>query len=83
MKRIKLDEESDAELHADADSTWISVGDNFSVYIKRVRGSDINESGINVDIYVRGHEDCNALTSCYAFDSDAEEFKEEEDLEVD
>lgn len=83
MKKIRLDEESDAELKSDADSTWISVGDNFSVYIKRVRGSEINESGVSVDIYVRKYEDCNSLTSCYAFDSDAEEFKEEEDLEVD
>lgn len=83
MKRIKLDEESDAELQSDADSTWITVGDNFSVYIKRVRGGDINESGVSVDIYVRNFEDCNSIASCYAFDSDAEEFKEEEDLEVD
>ena len=76
LKRIRLDEETDAEMAITADSTWIGVKD-FSVYIKKT------EEGVVVDIYARGYEDCNSLSSCYALDEDVEELKEEEDLEVD
>lgn len=75
-KRIRLDEETDAEMSITADSTWISVKD-FSVYIKKT------DTGVAVDIYARGYEDCNPLSECYALDEDVEEMKEEQDLEVD
>jgi hypothetical protein len=75
-KRVRLDEETDAELSSAVDSTWVGVKD-FSVYIKKTDG------GIAVGIYARGYEDCNALAECYALDSDVEEMQEEEDLEVD
>lgn len=60
----------------DAESTWIGVKD-FSIYIKKT------DEGVVVDVYARGYEDCEALTSTYAFDADAEELREEKDLEVD
>jgi hypothetical protein len=75
-KRIRLHEETDAEMASDADSTWVGV-DDFSVYIKRT------DEGVVVDIYARGLEDCNSLSSCYALHEDVEELKEEQDLEVD
>lgn len=82
QRNPKLDEESDAVMAPEAETTWITVGD-FSVYIKRIKATDIREGGIQVDIYAREFEDCGALGSCHAFDSDAEEMREEEDLEVD
>lgn len=75
-KRTTLDEETDAEMSVAAESTWIGVND-FSVYIKKT------EEGVVVDIYARGYEDCNSLSSCYALNEDVEELKEEQDLEVD
>jgi hypothetical protein len=72
----RLDEESDAVLRKSAASTWITV-DDFSIYIKRT------PDGVAVDIYARDFEDCNALSGCYALHEDAEEMREEEDLEVD
>ena len=75
-KRVRLHEETDAEMASDADSTWISVKD-FSIYIKKT------DEGVVVDIYARGYEDCNSIASTYAFDTEAEEVREEEDLEVD
>lgn len=80
--RTKLDEETDAVMGSKAESTWITV-DDFSIYIKRIKATDISEGGVRVDIYAREFEDCDALDSCHAFDSDAEEMREEEDLEVD
>lgn len=74
--RPKLDEETDAVLGSKAESTWITV-DNFSIYIKRT------DEGVEVDIYAREYEDCNALASCCALHEDVEEMREEEDLEVD
>ena len=65
-KSPKLTEESDAELAADAESTWVGVGKYFSVYIKKT------PEGVVVDIFARNAEDCNALASCYAFTADAE-----------
>lgn len=76
MKRIRLHEETDAELSGDAESTWVGVKD-FSIYIKKT------DEGVVVDIYARGYEDCEALASTYAFDAEAEEMREEQDLEVD
>lgn len=75
-KRVRLDEETDAEMSSAAESTWVGV-DDFSVYIKKT------DEGIVVDIYARGLEDCNSLSSCYAYHEDVEELKEEQDLEVD
>lgn len=75
-KRIILDEETDAKISKAADSTWITVKD-FSVYIKKT------DEGVVVDIYALGYEDCESLTSTYAYDSEAEEMREEQDLEVD
>lgn len=75
-KRTRLDEETDAEMATNAESTWIGVKD-FSVYIKKT------DEGVAVDIYARGYEDCNPLSECYALDEDVEEMKEEQDLEVD
>lgn len=75
-KRVILDEETDAKISKAADSTWITVKD-FSVYIKKT------DEGVVVDIYALGYEDCEALTSTYAYDSEAEEMREEQDLEVD
>jgi hypothetical protein len=67
-----LDEETDAEMAPGAESTWVGVGDDFSVYIKRTA------DGVVVDIYARGAEDCDALASCYAFTADAKFVYEEE-----
>lgn len=75
-KRIRLHEETDAEMASDAESTWIGVKD-FSVYIVKT------DEGVVVDIYARGYEDCESLASTYAFDAEAEEMREEKDLEVD
>ena len=79
-KRVRLNEETDAEMASNADSTWVGVKD-FSIYIKKT------DEGVVVDIYARGYEDCDSLASTYAFDSEAdemrEEVEEEEDLEVD
>ncbi len=77
MKRVRLNEETDAEMSSAAESTWVGVGRDFSVYIKKT------DEGVAVDIYARGFEDCNALSSCYATHDDVEEFREEQDLEVD
>jgi hypothetical protein len=74
---VRLDEETDAEMSSAAESTWIGVGEDFSVYIKKTT------EGVCVDIYARGLEDCNALSECYATHDDVEEFREEKDLEVD
>lgn len=74
--RTRLNEETDAEMASDAESTWIGV-DDFSVYIKKT------DDGVVVDIYARGLEDCNAISTCYALHEDVEEMREEEDLEVD
>ena len=60
-----------------ADSTWVGAGKDFSVYIKKT------DEGVAVDIYARGFEDCNPLASCDATHDDAEETREEQDLEVD
>lgn len=76
LKKTRLDEETDAELASRADSTWIGVKD-FSIYIKKT------DEGVVVDIYARGYEDCESLASTYAFDAEAEEMREEKDLEVD
>lgn len=78
----RLDEESDAVLKPGAESTWITVGD-FSIYIKVLNAANFGEDGVQVDIYAREFEDCDALTTCQAFDSDVEEMQEEKDLEVD
>lgn len=67
-----LDEETDAEMAPKAESTWVGVGDDFSVYIKRTA------DGVVVDIYARGAEDCDSLASCYAFTADAKFVYEEE-----
>lgn len=75
-KRIKLHEETDAELSQRADSTWIGVKD-FSIYIKKT------DEGVVVDIYARDFEDCDCLASTYAFDSEAEEMREEIENEMD
>lgn len=74
--RVRLDEETDAEMSSSAESTWIGVKD-FSVYIKKT------DEGIVVEVYAREYEDCGALAACYAFDAEAEEMREENDLEVD
>jgi hypothetical protein len=58
------------------------VGD-FSIYIKVLKATDVSEDGVQVDIYAHEFEDCDALATCQAFDSDVEEMREEEDLEVD
>jgi hypothetical protein len=71
-----IHEETDAILSRKAASTWITV-DDFSVYIKRT------EEGVSVEIYARGLEDCNAISSCAATHDDVEELREERDLEVD
>ena len=76
-QRTRLYEETDAELARSAESTWVGVGKDFSVYIKKT------EEGVVVDIYARGLEDCNAISTCYATHEDVEEFREEHDLEVD
>jgi hypothetical protein len=75
-KRVKLHEETDAEIARSADSTWIGVKD-FSIYIKKT------DEGVVVDIYARDFEDCDCLASTYAFDSEAEEMREEIENEVD
>lgn len=75
-KRTSLNEETDAELAPDAESTWIGVND-FSIYIKKTA------DGVVVDIYAKGFEDCQELDSAHAYDSEVEEMREEEDLEVD
>lgn len=75
-KRIRLHEETDAEMARDAESTWIGVKD-FSIYIVKT------DEGVVVDIYARGYEDCESLASTYAFDAEVEEMREEDDLEVD
>lgn len=75
-RKTRLDEETDAEMASGAESTWVGVKD-FSIYIKKT------DEGVAVDIYARGLEDCNAISSCYALDEDVEELKEEKDLEVD
>jgi hypothetical protein len=59
-----LDEETDAEVAPNAETTWIGVK-QFSVYIKKT------PEGISVGIYARGAEDCDELAGCYAFDDDA------------
>ena len=61
---VRLGEETDAELADGADSTWIGVGP-FSVYIQRQVGQVI------VQVYARGAEDCNPLSSCMALDEEA------------
>jgi hypothetical protein len=61
----QLDEETDAEMEPNAQSTWVGVG-KFSVYIKRLDGA------VSVAIYARGAEDCNSLSECYALDEDAD-----------
>lgn len=70
-----LDEETDAEISPDADSTWIGVK-QFSVYIKKTT------SGIDVRVFARGAEDCDELDGCAAYDLDALAMQEEEN-EVD
>lgn len=78
-KRIRLHEETDAELSRRADSTWVGVKD-FSIYILKT------DEGVVVDIYARDFEDCGSLASTYAFDSEAKEMREEienEENEVD
>jgi hypothetical protein len=75
-KNPVLDEESDAEIASTAGSTWIGVKD-FSVYIKKT------DEGVVVDIYARGYEDCDCLTSAYAFDNEAKEMQAEKANEVD
>jgi hypothetical protein len=75
-KRVKLHEETDAELSRRADSTWIGVKD-FSIYIKKT------DEGVVVDIYARNFEDCDCLASTYAFDSETEEMRKEIENEVD
>lgn len=75
-KRVRLHEETDAEMSTTAESTWVGVKD-FSIYIKKT------DKGVVVDIYARGYEDCEALSSTYAFDDEVEEMREEQDLEVD
>ena len=60
-----LDEETDAELAENCETTWVGVK-GFSVYIKKT------DEGISVGIYAKDAEDCEALAECYAFDVDAE-----------
>jgi hypothetical protein len=62
---IVLDEESDAELAPNAETTWVGVG-AFSIYIKKTK------EGVIVDVYARGAEDCDSLASCHAFEVDAQ-----------
>ncbi len=65
-RKIILYEESDAELSDVADDTWVGVK-NFSINIIKT------DEGVVIDVHARGCEDCNALVSTYAFDSEAEE----------
>lgn len=65
-----LDEETDAELNDNCETTWIGVK-GFSVYIKKT------DNGVAVGIYARDAEDCEALAECYAFDNDAEFMRDE------
>lgn len=66
-----LDEETDAELADNCESTWVGVK-GFSVYIKKTA------EGVSVGIYARDAEDCEALAECYAFDADAAFMRNEE-----
>lgn len=72
---VVLHEESDAELDAKSDGTWVGVGDLFSVNLIRT------DEGIVVDIHARGYEDCNSLASCYAFKQDALDMQQESEGE--
>ena len=68
---IELHEESDAQLAELADSTWVGVKE-FAIHIIKT------DEGVVVDVYAKGHEDCNTLVSTYAFDSEAKAMQEEE-----
>lgn len=68
-----LDEETDAEMAPNAETTWVGVGEDFSVYIKKTK------EGVSVDIYARKAEDCDALASCYAYTVDAKFMRDEAD----
>jgi hypothetical protein len=65
-----LDEETDAEMAEDAETTWVGVK-GFSIYIKK------SPDGVSVDIYARNAEDDGALAACYAYDIDAQFARDE------
>ena len=71
MSDILLDEESDAVLAPNADFTLVEVK-GFSVFIVKTI------EGVVVDVHAKGYEDCNAIASAYAFDSEAKAMQEEE-----
>lgn len=60
-----LKQECDSDYVLESDSCWITVG-KLSVYIKKT------DDGVVVDIYPRGAEDCEAIASTYAFESEIE-----------
>jgi len=68
---IVLNEESDAVLAPNADSTWVGVKE-FAIRIIKT------DEGVVVDVYAKGYEDCTTLVSTYAFDSEAKAMQEEE-----
>lgn len=72
---VVLHEESDAELDAKSDGTWVGVGKLFSVLIRRT------SYGVAVSVCAKGYEDCNDLASCYAYTRDALDMQQESEGE--
>jgi hypothetical protein len=73
MASVYINDEEDVEMHADATSCWVGVGDKFSVYIQR-QGGDLS-----VEVFARGFEDCNPIAGCIATEEQAVAMQKEGD----
>jgi hypothetical protein len=73
MASAYINDDEDVEMHGDAISCWVGVGDKFSVYIKRQDGD------LSVEVFARGCEDCNPIADCFASEGDAVAMQKEGD----
>ena len=52
-----------------ADSTWVTVGADYAVYIKK------DSDGVSAAIYVNGIEDCEPMAECWATAADVNDMR--------
>lgn len=66
---VELSYDVEGVLASAADSTWVTVGDDYAVYIKK------DSDGVSAAIYVNGMEDCGAMAECWATDVDVNDMR--------
>lgn len=72
MAKPNLAEESESDYILNGESVWITVK-GFSVLVKKT------DEGVVVDIFAKGKENDDCITSTYAFDDEIGEDENERD----